>query len=240
MKIVSIIVLFLAAFNALYASEMEVIRLHVEVDSGFNKEYGAAWWLNRGVSAKDAKATIVKEENGKCLKIEVPEGQRNASVVSETKILFIADGTLEMRAKLKGQGTFAFNFYCYDDKGKYLGGHGTNKNSAVDTADWQQFTDSIAMSRFPKETCIVRAVLCSIGSGTIYVDDAVYSVIRPRGVAKRGGNRLNFGEFRGIFRGQIAVKPPRMHQNAMVCLLGIYIHGGKKVSNLGHFCTFLF
>ncbi len=180
MKKTSIIVLFLTMFSVFAASDIEVIRLYVEVDSGFNKEYGAAWWLNRGVSAKDAKATIVKEDNGKCLKIEVPEGQKNASVVSETKILYISDGTMEMRAKLKGQGAFAFNFYCYDGNGKYLGSHGTNNNASVDSSDWQQFTDSIAMSRFPKETRIVRAVLCSIGSGTIYVDDAVYSVSRTR------------------------------------------------------------
>ena len=180
MKIVSIIVLFLAAFNALSASEMDGIRLYVEVDSGFNKDYGAAWWLNRGVSAKDAKATIVKEENGKCLKIEVPEGQQSASVVSETKILFIADGTMEMNVKLKGKGAFAFTFYCYGGNGKYLGSYGTNNNSAVDSSDWQQFTDSIAMSRFPKETRMIRAVLCSISSGTIYIDDAVYAVTRPR------------------------------------------------------------
>jgi len=185
MKIVSFIVLFLTVFNALYASEQEGIRLHVEVDSGFNKEYGAAWWLNKRVSAKDAKATIVKEDNGKCLKIEVPEEQKNASVVSETKILFIADGIMEMNVKLKGKGLFAFNFYCYDSNGKYLGSYGTNKTSTVDSSDWQKFTDSIAMSRFPKETRMVRAVLCSISSGAIYIDDAVYSVTRPRGVAKR-------------------------------------------------------
>ncbi len=180
MKIVSIIVLFMAAFNAFSASEMDGIRLHVEVDSGFNKDYGAAWWLNRGVSGKDTKATIVKEENGKCLKIEVPEGQRNASVVSETKILYIADGTMEMKVKLKGKGAFAFIFYCYDGDGKYLGSYGTKNHSSVDSSDWQQFADSIAMSSFPEETRMLRAVLCSIGSGTIYIDDAVYAVTRFR------------------------------------------------------------
>lgn len=174
MKTLSFLALFLTAL-ALVAAP---VRLHIEVDSEFNKPYGTAWWLNRGVSAKDAKAEIVKDEqsNSKCLRIEVPEGQKNASVVSEAQFLYIADGTVEMEVKLKGKGLFTFNFYCYDKNGKYLGIHGTSKKATVDSTDWQRFTDSIAMDRFPKGTSKVRAVLSLIAAGTIYIDDAGYYV----------------------------------------------------------------
>jgi len=174
MKTLSFLTLFLTAL-ALVAAP---VRLHIEVDSEFNKPYGTAWWLNKGVSGKDAKAEIVKDEqsNSKCLRIEVPEGQKNASVVSETQFLFISDGTVEMEAKLKGKGLFTFNFYCYDGTGKYLGIHGTSKKATVDSAYWQQFTDSISMSVFPKGTSRIRAVLSLIDAGTIFIDNAVYHV----------------------------------------------------------------
>ena len=174
MKTLSCLALFMTVLALLAATT----RLYIEVDSDFNKPYGTAWWLNKGVSGKDAKASIVKDEqsNGKCLKIEVPEGQKNASVVSETQFLFIPDGTVEMEVKLKGKGLFTFNFYCYDSNGKYLGIHGTSKKTTVDSTDWQRFTDSISMARFPKETSRIRAVLSLIGDGTIYIDDAVYHI----------------------------------------------------------------
>ncbi len=181
MKTISCIVLLLTAYSLFAASDATPIRLHVEVDSEFNKPYGTAWWLNKSVSDKDAKATIVKDEqsNSKCLKIDVPDGQKNASVVSETQFLYIADGTIVMQINLKGKGLFNFDFYCYNEKGKYLGIFGTKQQSTVDSTDWQQFTDSIEMTRFPNETRKIRAVLSTHSSGTIFIDDAVYYVTKP-------------------------------------------------------------
>lgn len=186
MKDFSFVVLFLAASVLLAAPETEpakkVLRLSIMVDSEFNEPYGAQWWINRAVSDKGTKVSIVKdrETGSKCLKLEVPEGKKNVSACATPDFLYVEGGIVEVKAKVKGKGAFEFNFYCYSAKRKYIGIQRPKKMTEVDSDDWKEITASIPMSAFPKDTAGLRAVLSMRSPGTIYVDNVVYSLVKPK------------------------------------------------------------
>ena len=160
----------------------EVSRLRIVVDSEFNKPYGAQWWINRGVSDKGTKVSIVKdgETGNKCLKLEVPEGKKNVSASATPDFLYVEGGIVLMKAKVKGRGAFEFDFYCYDANKKYIGIRGPKKIEKVDSDDWKEITASCPMSVFPKNTVRLRAVLSMRSPGTVYVDDVVYTLVKPK------------------------------------------------------------
>lgn len=184
MKISSVAML-LTATALLSAAEAEpakeVSRLRIIVDSEFNKPYGAQWWINRGVSDKGTKVSIVKdgETGNKCLKLEVPDGKKNVSACSTPDFLYAANGIVEVKAKVKGKGAFEFDFYCYRDDKKYIGIRGIPKIE-IDSEGWKEISASCPMSGFPKNTARVRAVLSMRSQGTIYVDDVVYTLVKPK------------------------------------------------------------
>ena len=185
MKIFSLTVLFLAAAAPLSAADAvpatECIRLGITVDSEFKVPYGGQWWMNRGVSDKGSSVSIVKDEKtgSKCLKLFVPEGKKNVSACATPDFLYVKDGILEMKANFKGKASFCFDFYCYDGKNKYIGIHGVPKIE-INSDDWKEIKTSIPMSKFPKNTAKLRAVLSLRSSGTVLVDDVVYSVSKPK------------------------------------------------------------
>ena len=185
MKILSFVML-LTASALLSGAEAEpgkdVLRLRIIVDSEFNKPYGAQWWINRAASDKGTGVSVVKDAktNSRCLKLEVPEGKKNVSACATPDFLYVEGGIVQMKAKVKGRGAFELDFYCYDANKKYIGIRGPKKIEKVDSDDWKEITASCPMSAFPKNTARLRAVLSMRSPGAIYVDDVVYTLVKPK------------------------------------------------------------
>lgn len=171
MKKLIFLTLLLAAGAFLSAAEAPLARYSVENDSGFNKPYGAAWWLHRAQSAKGSKVVIVREGENKYLKAEIPAGKRNANIVCDIPFLPLKGGTLQITAKAKGKGMLSFNFYTYEKSGKYVGIYGTGKSHTIASDKWQECKDSFSFAKLPAKVGQLRLVLIAGNSSKIAIDD---------------------------------------------------------------------
>lgn len=181
MKKLIFLTLLFAAATILSAAEAPVIKMSAGIDSGFNKPYGAAWWLHRAQSAKGSKAAIVREGENKYLKAEIPaDKKKNANIVCDIPFLPLKGATLEISAKVKGKGTLSFNFYTYETSGKYVGIYGTGKSHTIASQKWQECKDSFSFAKLPARVGQLRLVLIAGNGSKIAVDDVKLVAVKGK------------------------------------------------------------